>query len=211
MTPASTVSPALALRSLPVVQRRLESGKVIMPKARNAGPGSRGEQLRRWAAGTPRSDRKGRAARRVVQLRPVFPGTRRRHCINLPPFRIARASAQTERRPPLAPSRPAAEQAHTGLLQGARNRVPSLQQLGDAMVRSLRFANWPCCDLVVFSFFRQRSWRGRWGRGYRNNPVLNNWDILAIARAHDVTAGQVVLRWAIQNGQVRGDARRCAD
>lgn len=33
--------------------------------------------------------------------------------------------------------------------------------------------------------------------------MLNNKEILAIADAHGVTAGQVVLRWAVQSGQAR--------
>jgi diketogulonate reductase-like aldo/keto reductase len=39
-------------------------------------------------------------------------------------------------------------------------------------------------------------------RGYSTNPVLANPKIVQIAAAHGVAAAQVVLRWALQKGQV---------
>lgn len=39
-------------------------------------------------------------------------------------------------------------------------------------------------------------------RGYSTNPVLTNPTIKQIAGAHNVSEAQVVLRWALQEGQV---------
>lgn len=44
-------------------------------------------------------------------------------------------------------------------------------------------------------------------QGHQHNPILTDPDIIYIAENHDVSPAQVVLRWALQHGQVRGTSR----
>mmetsp|Transcript_77 Transcript_77/g.125 ORF Transcript_77/g.125 Transcript_77/m.125 type:complete len:298 (-) Transcript_77:1107-2000(-) len=59
------------------------------------------------------------------------------------------------------------------------------------------------CRLHGIQFVGYSSLGSQWMmRGYSTNPVLANPKIVQIAAAHGVAAAQVVLRWALQKGQV---------